>query len=334
MAKHITGQSCPLSFRGSPYWMAPEVIKNMNGCNLAVDIWSLGCTVLEMATSKPPWSQYEGIAAMFKIGNSKELPSIPDHLSDEGKEFIRQCLQRDPSKRPSAAELLQHPFIKNATPLERPTLGFDLEQPLGISKGPSVKCVGHMRNLSSLDMDGRAMHQLKSSKTSALSSDAQMRNLSCPVSPTGSPLLYSSSPQHINSKLSPSPISSPRTMSGASTPLTGGNGAIPFTHPKQPSYLHEACGPTYGHAYQAGKIDFFHGILQSSSALRERIMTQDSDMLGLQPGSRTHDLHETYERPALFVDHISHQILRDHVKLNPSLDLHPHSPNLSHIHGV
>ncbi|KAK8934115.1 Mitogen-activated protein kinase kinase kinase YODA [Platanthera zijinensis] len=57
----ITGQSCPLSFRGSPYWMAPEVIKNMNGCNLAVDIWSLGCTVLEMATSKPPWSQYEGV---------------------------------------------------------------------------------------------------------------------------------------------------------------------------------------------------------------------------------------------------------------------------------
>ncbi|CAK9160919.1 unnamed protein product [Ilex paraguariensis] len=120
MAKHITGQSCPLSFKGSPYWMAPEVIKNPNGCNLAVDIWSLGCTVLEMATSKPPWSQYEGVAAMFKIGNSKELPAIPDHLSDEGKDFVRQCLQRNPKHRPTAAQLLDHPFVTNAAPLEKP----------------------------------------------------------------------------------------------------------------------------------------------------------------------------------------------------------------------
>ncbi|KAL2634923.1 hypothetical protein R1flu_006402 [Riccia fluitans] len=114
MAKHITAQSFPLSFKGSPYWMAPEVIKHTNGYDLAVDIWSLGCTVLEMATAKPPWSQYEGVAAMFKIGNSKELPSIPDTLSPEGKDFVRQCLQRNPAERPTAQELLEHPFVRNA----------------------------------------------------------------------------------------------------------------------------------------------------------------------------------------------------------------------------
>lgn len=59
---------------------------------------------------------------MFKIGNSKELPAIPDHLSDEGKDFVRKCLQRNPLHRPTAAWLLEHPFVGNAAPLERPIL--------------------------------------------------------------------------------------------------------------------------------------------------------------------------------------------------------------------
>ncbi|EPS67034.1 mitogen activated protein kinase kinase kinase kkk 3, partial [Genlisea aurea] len=113
MAKHIASATSMLSFKGSPYWMAPEVVMNTNGYSLAVDIWSLGCTVLEMAMSKPPWSQYEGVAAIFKIGNSKDIPEIPDHLSSHAKDFIRQCLQRDPSSRPTASQLLAHPFVTN-----------------------------------------------------------------------------------------------------------------------------------------------------------------------------------------------------------------------------
>ena len=57
---------------------------------------------------------------MFKIGNSKELPPIPDYLSDEGKDFVRQCLHRNPLHRPTAVRLLDHPFVKYAAPLERP----------------------------------------------------------------------------------------------------------------------------------------------------------------------------------------------------------------------
>ncbi|KAL5555514.1 hypothetical protein UlMin_037750 [Ulmus minor] len=115
MAKHITNVASMLSFKGSPYWMAPEVVMNTNGYSLAVDIWSLGCTILEMATSKPPWSQYEGVAAIFKIGNSKDIPEIPDNLSPDAKNFVWLCLQRDPLARPTASQLLDHPFIREQT---------------------------------------------------------------------------------------------------------------------------------------------------------------------------------------------------------------------------
>lgn len=112
MAKHIKEQGVPLSFKGSPYWMAPEVIMQKNtGYEFAVDIWSLGCTVIEMVTGKPPWSEYEGVAAMFKVTRAETTP-IPDGLSLEGQSFIRHCLQRNPAERPSAAFLLEHPFVQ------------------------------------------------------------------------------------------------------------------------------------------------------------------------------------------------------------------------------
>ncbi|KAH1251224.1 Mitogen-activated protein kinase kinase kinase 3 [Glycine max] len=113
MAKHINSSASMLSFKGSPYWMAPEVVMNTNGYSLPVDIWSLGCTIIEMATSKPPWNQYEGVAAIFKIGNSKDMPEIPEHLSNDAKNFIKLCLQRDPLARPTAHKLLDHPFIRD-----------------------------------------------------------------------------------------------------------------------------------------------------------------------------------------------------------------------------
>lgn len=112
MAKLIGNETAPLSFKGSPYWMAPEVIlQNNTGFECALDIWSLGCTVIEMTTGKPPWFQYEGFAAMFKVMNCHEVP-IPSSLSPFGQNFVSVCLQRDPAKRPTAAALLEHPFVQ------------------------------------------------------------------------------------------------------------------------------------------------------------------------------------------------------------------------------
>nr|GEV36886.1 mitogen-activated protein kinase kinase [Tanacetum cinerariifolium] len=99
------------SMKGTPYWMAPEVIVQ-TGHSFSADIWSVGCTVIEMATGKPPWSQqYQEVAALFHIGTTKAHPPIPDHLSADAKDFLLKCLEGEPHLRPDASELLQHPFV-------------------------------------------------------------------------------------------------------------------------------------------------------------------------------------------------------------------------------
>ncbi|XP_057249673.1 mitogen-activated protein kinase kinase kinase NPK1 isoform X1 [Beta vulgaris subsp. vulgaris] len=98
------------SMKGTPYWMAPEVILQ-TGHNFSADIWSVGCTVIEMATGKPPWCQYQEVQALFHIGTTKSHPPIPEHLSDDAKDFLSKCLQKEPCLRASASALLQHPFV-------------------------------------------------------------------------------------------------------------------------------------------------------------------------------------------------------------------------------
>ncbi|NXN26736.1 M3K19 kinase, partial [Nycticryphes semicollaris] len=100
------------SVHGTPYWMAPEVI-NESGYGRKSDIWSVGCTVFEMATGKPPLASMDRIAAMFYIGAHRGLmPSLPDRFSSTAVDFVRACLTRDQRERPSALQLLDHPFVK------------------------------------------------------------------------------------------------------------------------------------------------------------------------------------------------------------------------------
>eukprot|EP01112_Ceratiomyxa_fruticulosa_P016244 TRINITY_DN4878_c0_g1_i1.p1 TRINITY_DN4878_c0_g1~~TRINITY_DN4878_c0_g1_i1.p1 ORF type:complete len:588 (-),score=164.58 TRINITY_DN4878_c0_g1_i1:221-1984(-) len=99
------------SLKGTPYWMAPEVIKQ-SGHGRQADIWSVGCTIIEMSTGKPPFSELsDPVAVLFRIASSDELPFIPTHLSPEGKDFLTLCFCRDPKFRPNATKLLTHPFL-------------------------------------------------------------------------------------------------------------------------------------------------------------------------------------------------------------------------------
>ncbi|XP_035995483.1 mitogen-activated protein kinase kinase kinase 19 isoform X2 [Fundulus heteroclitus] len=99
------------SVHGTPYWMAPEVISE-SGYGRKSDIWSVGCTVFEMATGKPPLAHMDKMAALFYIGARRGLmPTLPDGFSDNAKDFVKICLTSDQSLRPSADQLLRHSFI-------------------------------------------------------------------------------------------------------------------------------------------------------------------------------------------------------------------------------
>ncbi|KAE8686023.1 protein RALF-like 34-like [Hibiscus syriacus] len=102
-----------MEIRGTPLNIAPE---SVNGCDYdsPVDIWALGCAIVEMFTGKPAWNFKPGTnvaALLIRIGTSDELPRIPGDLSDEGKDFLGKCFVKDPKKRWTAEMLLNHSFM-------------------------------------------------------------------------------------------------------------------------------------------------------------------------------------------------------------------------------
>ncbi|KAG6844329.1 hypothetical protein H0H87_007687 [Tephrocybe sp. NHM501043] len=128
----LNGLAMNNSLTGTPMYMSPEIIKNdKRGRKGAMDIWSLGCVVLECATGKKPWSNLDNEwygkirfckgmvihficrAIMFHIGVATQHPPLPEpgQLSEVGINFIKQCLIIDPMRRPTALELLQHRWM-------------------------------------------------------------------------------------------------------------------------------------------------------------------------------------------------------------------------------
>ena len=97
---------------GSPFWMAPEVIKESHYDGRA-DVWSLGITAIEMAEGAPPHSNLNPLRAIFLIP-SKPAPTLadPDAWTPEMLDFIRCCCKKDPSQRHDSALLASHPFVK------------------------------------------------------------------------------------------------------------------------------------------------------------------------------------------------------------------------------
>ncbi|MQM23269.1 hypothetical protein Taro_056332 [Colocasia esculenta] len=162
--------------RGTPLWMAPEVVRG-EPTSPASDVWSLGCTVIEMVTGRAPWSECAHQDAghlLLRIALGEALPEFPVHeLSKSGRDFLDKCLRRDPAERWSCVQLLRHPFLAEAaeqsprSAFEWANFGFDSEEDEEEKSSLVASIVADVPSANSgIDLNGRVKNLVSNTETS------------------------------------------------------------------------------------------------------------------------------------------------------------------------
>ncbi|KAK1650947.1 hypothetical protein QYE76_068752 [Lolium multiflorum] len=113
-AARLVSEAAPQGPCGTPAWMAPEVARG-GASTPASDVWSLGCTAVELLSGKRPWSELGGALEvgelLLRVGFGGQRPELPADLSDSCRDFVDRCLRRDAGERWTCEQLLRHPFL-------------------------------------------------------------------------------------------------------------------------------------------------------------------------------------------------------------------------------
>ncbi|CAA0376423.1 unnamed protein product [Arabidopsis thaliana] len=124
-----------LPFVGTPVYMSPESVRS-GVAEKALDLWSLGCIVLEMYTGVIPWSEveFEGLAPALSKGKA---PEIPKSLPCDARKFLETCFSRNPKERGSASDFLRGEVVSGfSLPPLKLKIKLAPEKPTNVSKKP------------------------------------------------------------------------------------------------------------------------------------------------------------------------------------------------------
>ena len=165
VAKKADSRQTSNSVVGTPYWMAPEIIQ-MSSFTTASDIWSLGCTILELLTGEPPYYDLKPITALYRIVQD-EHPPLPADLSPSLHSFLSRCFTRDPERRPTASELRRHEWL-----VESPETAESMAKRAGAphALGSAPQRIGQLvvQKVTTIRSGGRSHHVGSDSREGAL----------------------------------------------------------------------------------------------------------------------------------------------------------------------